>query len=122
MRVAGTVLDRRAKVSKEDRKYIIKLYDSGLYTQAQLAEMFNVRPLQIWRYLNYRYYLDRAKSDNNKYYHSHKNTKEFKERLKLSKFIKRCYMDYLYAAKEEFKDDKEHLVKVFYLTNSKEIN
>ena len=35
-------LDKRVKLSSSDKKEIVELYDAGLYSQRELAKLYNV--------------------------------------------------------------------------------
>ena len=42
LKIAGTIYDRRRKLSEKDKHEIKRLYETGEYSQRQLAKLFRV--------------------------------------------------------------------------------
>ena len=71
LKLAGTALDRRRKISDKDRERIVDLYwnrHSRNLTVDMIAEMFDIHPRMVYRYVDYNKFLERQKLDSKKYY------------------------------------------------------
>ena len=105
IKVAGTPLDRRSKAAWR-RDQVIKVYNQG-YTQKEVAQMFGINKMQVWRYLHYDRYLDQCRKDSARYIYRNKMTRNKKEILeikrKVSAAVHQEYIQYLIGCKNKFK-------------------
>ena len=105
LKLAGTPLDRRS-TSAWKRDEIIAAYNSG-YSKKEIAELFNISNVQVWRYLNHNKYLEQCKRDSMNYANRKRNTISgkalFNEAHRISANIHNEYVRYLMECKEKFK-------------------
>ena len=81
LKLAGTALDRRRKISDEDRERIVSLYwnrHSRNLTVEMIADMFDIHPRMVYRYVDYDKFLERQKLDSKKYYENLSTDKKTK--------------------------------------------
>jgi transposase-like protein len=78
-RIQGTELDRRRKLSEEEKKAIRELYATGKYSQRQLAKQFEVsRRLIVFVLYPERLLENRKQHDSSKYYDKDKHREYMK--------------------------------------------
>lgn len=90
--IAGTRLDRRMKLSHDDRQKIIDMFDTGKYTRQKLADMFGVHrstitmivdPVQLERWkATYK-----RRGGSQRYYDTVANTQKVQNYRKYLKFL-----------------------------------
>lgn len=69
LKIEGTPLDRRRKLSHNQIEELLEIYNNKKeykLTNKQIADMFDVNVNQIYRYNHYEDYLKRAREDNKK--------------------------------------------------------
>ena len=95
MKIAGTQFDRRRKLSDDQRKEIIELYNSGAYSQYALAKKFEVTPQAIRFIVNpdakKKWIRARKKRGGEKqYYDTENQTKRIREYRAYIKRVEAC--------------------------------
>ena len=71
LKLAGTALDRRRKISNEDRERIVDLYwnrKARNLTIDTIAKIFDIHLIMVSRYANYDKYLERQRLDSFKHF------------------------------------------------------
>lgn len=105
MKVAGTPLDRRSK-ARWRRDEVVDTYKEG-FTAKEVAFIYDINPMQVYRYLNYDKYLAQCRKDSANYARRQRNNSQtksvFQENKKWSKMIHDEYIQYLIKCKNEFK-------------------
>ena len=91
IKIVGTKLDRRVKLSQNERDEIKKLRDAG-YTQQKLADMFGVsrRTIGFITDPNYKKVWDatfKRRGGSKRYYNKDYNTKRIREYRNYKKFV-----------------------------------
>lgn len=79
LKLQGTILDRRRKLSEKERKQLVELYlnkKENNLTNKQICARFGVNKSQIWRYMNYNKYLKLSLNDSKNYYNKNKEKRK----------------------------------------------
>lgn len=107
IKLAGTPLDRRSKVSYK-RDEIVKYYKHHNLTMKEVGDIFGISKQQVWRYLHYDAYLERQKLDSKKYTDKLKeqNIGLYKLQCASSNFSTKLYKRYLVDCKNNFDIEK----------------
>lgn len=105
IKTAGTPLDRRSK-SMMFRSEICDLYKRGVSTK-EISQLYKIKPLQVWRYVNYEKYLEQSKKDSCKYSQKQKklDNQKFRSKQIRSRLIHDQYIQYLIQCKHKFCPD-----------------
>ena len=77
MKVAGTPFDRRSKTAWR-REEVVNTYNEG-FTAKEVAYIYDINPMQVYRYLNYDKYLAQCRKDTANYVARQKRNSETKQ-------------------------------------------